>query len=249
VSAATGEPHSRVDGPAKVTGATKYAVEFSLPDLAHGAIVGSTIAKGGSPRSTARRPRAPGVLAVITHANAPKLPYRRQRPTPPVDPEIGLQIPVLQDDLVRHNGQYVALVVAETLEQATYAADLVRVAYDEEPAATSVETALAHAFPVIEANEGGGTTASYRGGDPVRALATLPPRSTAPTSSPARITIRSKLTPRSPPGVWCCTTRPSGPVTSAAASRSRSASRRRTSGCSHPSSAAPSAARSGPGRT
>ena len=46
MSAATGEPHSRVDGPAKVTGAARYAAEFSLPDLAYGAIVQSTIAKG-----------------------------------------------------------------------------------------------------------------------------------------------------------------------------------------------------------
>jgi xanthine dehydrogenase YagR molybdenum-binding subunit len=175
MSAATGAPYSRVDGPAKVTGAARYAAEFALPDLAHGAIVQSTIAKGRiTGIDTAAAERAPGVLAVITHANAPRLPYRRQHPTPPVDPEIGMQIPVLQDDLVRHNGQYVGLVVAETLEQATCAADLVRIAYEEEPAATAVEAALAHAFPVTEANEGGGTTASYRRGDPLHALAGAP---------------------------------------------------------------------------
>ena len=131
-----------------MTGAARYAAEFSLPDLAYGAIVQSTIAKGRiAGIDTAAAARAPGVLAVITHANAPKLPYQRQHPTPPVDPEIGLQIPILQDDLVRHNGQHVALVVAETLEQATYAADLVRVAYDEEPAATSVEARACPCLP------------------------------------------------------------------------------------------------------
>ena len=175
MSAATGQPHSRVDGVAKVTGAAKYAAEFARPDLAYGAIVQSTIAKGRIVTiDTAAAERAPGVLAVITHENAPKLPYQRQHPTPPVDPEIGAQLPMLQDDLVRHNGQYVALVVANTLEQATHAADLVRIAYDEEPAATSVEAALAHAFPVTEANAGSGTTASYHRGDPVRALADAP---------------------------------------------------------------------------
>ena len=77
MSAAIGEPLSRVDGPAKVTGAASYAAEFALPDLAYGAIVQSTIAKGRiTAIDTAAAERAPGVLAVITHANAPKLPYR-----------------------------------------------------------------------------------------------------------------------------------------------------------------------------
>ena len=147
MSAATGEPHSRVDGPAKVTGAARYAAEFSLPDLAYGAIVEHDRQGRITGIDTAAAERAPGVLGVITHASAPKLPYQRQHPTPPVDPEIGLQIPILQDDLVRHNGQYIALVVAETLEQATCAADLVRVAYDEEPAATSVEAGWPMPFP------------------------------------------------------------------------------------------------------
>jgi xanthine dehydrogenase YagR molybdenum-binding subunit len=175
MTSVVGEPLSRVEGVAKVTGAAKYAAEFVLPDLVHGVIVQSTIAKGRITEiDTAEAERAPGVLAVLTHQNAPRLPYRAPDPKPVVDPVIGLQIPMLQDDLVRHNGQHIALVVAETLEQATYAADLVRVAYDEEPAATSLEAALAYAFPVVEANEGSGTTASYRGGDPARALAEAP---------------------------------------------------------------------------
>ena len=175
MSTATGAPLSRVDGPAKVTGAARYAAEFMMPDVAYGAIVQSTIAKGRiTGIDTSAAERAPGVLAVITHRNAPKLPYQKQHPTPPVDPEIGAQLPMLQDDLVRHNGQHIGVVVAETFEQATYAADLVRIAYEEEPAATSVEAALPHAFPVTEGNEGGATPASYRRGDPARALADAP---------------------------------------------------------------------------
>src|SRR5690606_33651024 len=195
VNAVTGQPRSRIDGVAKVTGAAKYAAEFARPDLAYGAIVQSTIAKGRIVAiDTAAAERAPGVLAVITHENAPKLPYQRQHPTPPVDPEIGAQLPMLQDDLVRHNGQYVALVVANTLEQATHAADLVRIAYDEEPAATSVEAALAHAFPVTEANAGSGTTASYHRGDPGRALADAP----LPVGRP-RVSARGHHTPNEAP--------------------------------------------------
>ena len=175
MSPATGEPLSRLDGVAKVTGAARYAAEFAPPDLAHGAIIQSTIAKGRITEiDSSAAERAPGVLAVITHRNAPELPYQKQHPTPPVDPEVGVQLPMLHDNLVRHNGQHIGVVIAETFEQATYAADLVRIAYEEEPAATSIEAALAHAFPVTEGNEGGGTPAAYRRGDPDRALADAP---------------------------------------------------------------------------
>jgi len=81
---------------------------------------------------------------------------------------------MLHDNLVRHDGQHIGVVIAATFEQATYAADLVRIAYEEEPAATSVEAALAHAFPVTEGNEGSGTPAAYRRGHPDRALADAP---------------------------------------------------------------------------
>ena len=77
MSFVTGEPISRVDGVAKVTGAARYAVEFAPPDVACGVIIQSTIAMG---RITEIE-RAPGVLAVITHRNAPQLPYQKQHPT------------------------------------------------------------------------------------------------------------------------------------------------------------------------
>ena len=77
MSFVTGEPISRVDGVAKVTGAARYAAEFAPPDVACGVIIQSTIAKG---RITEIE-RAPGVLAVITHRNAPQLPYQKQHPT------------------------------------------------------------------------------------------------------------------------------------------------------------------------
>ena len=78
-----------------------------------------------SPRSTARRPkRAPGVIAVLTHRNAPRLAYRPHKGV--VDPEVGERLHVLQDDRVNHQGQPIALVIADTLEQAMHAATLVR---------------------------------------------------------------------------------------------------------------------------
>ena len=230
MSAATGEPHSRVDGPAKVTGAARYAAEFSLPDLAYGAIVQSTIAKGritaidGGGRARARRAR--GDHARRTRPSCPtsgSIPRRHGRPGDrPADPDPAGRPRAPQR-------QYVGLVVAETLEQATWPP-----IWCASPMTRSRRRRRSRpacpCLPLVEANEGGGTTASYRRGDLCARLPTLPRRSTGPTSLPARTTIRSRPTPRSPHGTandCCCTTRPSGRATSAAASRSPSASRAR----------------------
>src|SRR5581483_5965702 len=69
-----GTPTSRVDGHAKVTGAAQYAAEFIAPDLAYGALVTSTIARGRISRIDAGAARAvPGVLDVLTHSNRPAM--------------------------------------------------------------------------------------------------------------------------------------------------------------------------------
>src|SRR4051794_18798570 len=132
-----GRPVSRVDGRQKVTGGATYAAEFIVPGHAHGAIVRSTVAKGRIARiDTAPAERAPGVIAVLTHRNSPRLPYRAHKA--PVDPRVGERLHVLQNDRVNHQGQPVALVVAETLEQATHAATLVGVTYTSENGATDI---------------------------------------------------------------------------------------------------------------
>jgi xanthine dehydrogenase YagR molybdenum-binding subunit len=69
-----GDPVDRVDGPPKVTGAAPYPSDFTFPDLAHAVLVQSTIAAGTISRiDAAKAEAAPGVLAVITHENAPGL--------------------------------------------------------------------------------------------------------------------------------------------------------------------------------
>ena len=120
-----GQPVGRVDGRQKVTGAATYAAEFDVPGQAHGAIVRSTAPSGrlASIDSTTTE-RAPGVLVVLTPRNAPRLAYRQHKAA--VDPEVGERLHVLQDDRVIHQGQPIALVVADTLEQAVYASTLVR---------------------------------------------------------------------------------------------------------------------------
>lgn len=115
----------RVDGPAKVTGAAAYPSDVTYPDLAHVALVRSTVATGRISRiDTDAAGHAPGVLSVITHETAPRLergPAGLLGPAPP---------PPLQDDRILYHGQYVAAVVAETPHAATAAARLVEVAYD-----------------------------------------------------------------------------------------------------------------------
>ena len=69
-----GTPTSRVDGRAKVTGMARYAGEFNVPDLAYASVLTSTIAKGRITRiDTSQAAALPGVLAVYTHENGPRL--------------------------------------------------------------------------------------------------------------------------------------------------------------------------------
>ena len=132
-----GQPVSRVDGRQKVTGGATYAAEFDQPNQAHGVIVRSTVANGRiASIDSAEAERAPGVVAVLTHRNAPRLAYREHKGPP--DPEVGERLHVLQDDRVNHQGQPIALVIAETLDQATHAATLVRVTYAPEAATTDI---------------------------------------------------------------------------------------------------------------
>jgi xanthine dehydrogenase YagR molybdenum-binding subunit len=133
---------TRVDGVAKVTGKAKYAAEFQVPNLAYGFIVNSTATKG---RITAIETReaeaAPGVVRVFTHLNAPKLgPKKSTEEAPPrAEEEEDKSFRALQSDRIVFNRQPVALVVAETYEQARHAARLVKVSYDAERHHTDTE--------------------------------------------------------------------------------------------------------------
>src|SRR4051794_35000633 len=130
-----GRPLDRIDGRLKVTGAARYAAEIPLTDVAHAVLVQSTIGKGRIVEIDAKAAeRAPGVILVLTHRNAPKLASHKASPNQP-----GEAFPLLQDDKVHYNGQHIGLVVAESFEQATHAATLLRVRYAEERPATRLE--------------------------------------------------------------------------------------------------------------
>ncbi|MEV4579931.1 xanthine dehydrogenase family protein molybdopterin-binding subunit [Nonomuraea jabiensis] len=138
---AVGAPLSRVDGRLKVTGKALYAAEHDVDGVVHAVIVDSSIGRG---RITAIDTRAalahPGVLRVISHLNAPKLPYRDNTASnnPP-----GRRLRVFQDDQVLFYGQPVAVVVATTLQAAQHGASLVEVRYDAERPSTDLSQAQA----------------------------------------------------------------------------------------------------------
>jgi xanthine dehydrogenase YagR molybdenum-binding subunit len=135
-----GNPIDRIDGQLKVTGAAKYAAEFPVPDLVHAVLVQSTIAAGSiSGFELTEAQGMPGVLAIITPDNAGKL-------SSPKDVPQAVAGPLLQDRDIVFNGQHVAVVVAETLDQALAAAARVSVHYAHGEAATSMDALLGQAY-------------------------------------------------------------------------------------------------------
>ncbi|MGJ7534772.1 MULTISPECIES: aldehyde oxidoreductase molybdenum-binding subunit PaoC [unclassified Variovorax] len=116
-----GQPVDRIDGPLKTTGTAPYAYERHdvVPNQAYGYIVGSAIAKGRIISiDLSRAKAAPGVIAIVTHENAGKLGkgnFNTAR--------------LLGGPVIDHYHQAVALVVAQTFEQARAAAQLVQVQY------------------------------------------------------------------------------------------------------------------------
>src|SRR5439155_9450711 len=109
--------------------------------------------------------RATGVIAVLTHRNAPRLAYTPHKAM--VDPAVGERLHVLQDERVSHQGQPIALVMADTLEQANYAATLVRVTYASETETTDIS----RVDPVLPTPQQDGRPSEGRRGDPEGALA------------------------------------------------------------------------------
>jgi xanthine dehydrogenase YagR molybdenum-binding subunit len=133
-----GTATSRVDGRAKVTGAAKYAGEFTTAGLAHGSVVTSRIAKGRIARIDASEALAiAGVLDVLTHQNRPRIARVYSAYKDEVAPE-GSPFRPLYDDRIWFSGQPIALVVAEEPEIARFAASLVRVEYDAEAHVTDL---------------------------------------------------------------------------------------------------------------
>ena len=134
---ALGTSVPRVDGPRKVRGKARFAAEVPVGHMTYAALLYSTVARGRiTALDTAAAEAAPGVAFVMTHRNAPRL-------KPPAmflsDPRAAgaSSLPVMQDAEIHWNGEPVAIVLAETQEQADHAKSLITVAYQAEPARLS----------------------------------------------------------------------------------------------------------------
>ncbi|MFD4131346.1 xanthine dehydrogenase family protein molybdopterin-binding subunit [Streptomyces goshikiensis] len=163
-AAALGASVPRREGREKVTGAARYAAEQHLPLRAYAWPVPATVPRGRiTAVDTADALALPGVLGVLTPYDAPRL-------GPSDDPTLQL----LQDLRVPHRGWYVALAIADSLEEARAAATAVRVTYETEPHDVTLHAGHPGLYTPDEAN--GGYPAHREQGDPDAAFADAPVR-------------------------------------------------------------------------
>jgi xanthine dehydrogenase YagR molybdenum-binding subunit len=145
---AVGTSRPRIEGRLKVTGAAQYAADVPMEDLVHGAFVTSTVSRGRIRDIDASAVLVmPGVLALIDHTNAPRL-----------NPEAGVSffgpdgaLQLLQSDVIPFAGRPVALVLAETPEQARAAADALPVSYEQYPHDTTLTADHPAVRPALKA--------------------------------------------------------------------------------------------------
>jgi xanthine dehydrogenase YagR molybdenum-binding subunit len=164
-SAIIGAAVPRIDGPLKTTGTARYASDYNFPGLVYAEPVRATVAAGRIRRmDTSVAETMPGVLLVMHHGNTMPL-YRNGS-----GGRSSENRPAFEDNVVTYWGQYVAAVVAETLEQAKAAAAKVKVDY--EPAAFNVDPSLAQKLPP-EGQPDGPQVLSHRG-DPEGAFTSAP---------------------------------------------------------------------------
>jgi len=142
----TGAPINRVDAWAKVSGAARYSAEHPVDGAVHAVLVMSTIPSGRVLHivdSAARE--VPGVLLVMTHENALRLPAKTKDGK--LQPPIGRRLTLLQEDEVHYNNQPIAVVVADTFERAREAGARLRIDYERKPAVLDFEQAKRFVHP------------------------------------------------------------------------------------------------------
>ncbi|MCZ4092922.1 xanthine dehydrogenase family protein molybdopterin-binding subunit [Sinorhizobium psoraleae] len=165
-----GQPLPRIDGRAKVSGGARYAADFNQKGQAYAVIVSATAGLGRITEIGAEVVSAmPGVIAVISHLNAPRLAYGEHKGS--IDPAFGERLHVLQDDKVRFWGQPVAIVLADTLDHAERAAAALNVAYSAERPVVDPTGLLASAVVPEATKRGGRADADAGRGDADAALA------------------------------------------------------------------------------
>ena len=138
-----GKPVTRLDGALKVKGAAPFAAERSMDAMLYAALAYSTIARGRiETLDVAAATASPGVVSVMTYRNAPRMNAPAVFGTSPTaaGPH---DLPIMQGPDIHWNGQPIAMVLAETLEQAEHAASLITATYARDHAITSFAEAKA----------------------------------------------------------------------------------------------------------
>ncbi len=148
-----GQPISRIDGKMKVTGTAPYAVEHAIDNVAYGVPVASTIGSGQVTHiDTSVAEEMRGVLGIIHHGNVEPM----YRPAQGFERMIraGETRPPFEDNNVYYYGQYIALVIAETFQQAQAAAAKVRVNYDTKKPLVRLQDSTPEANPASKYSRG-----------------------------------------------------------------------------------------------
>ncbi len=124
----TSAEEGRVEAVAKVTGSGKYSAEYEVKNICYAVLVDSTIASGSIDKiDTATALLADGVIDIITHTNKPVVPGLADEET---IKKSRFTLPIFHTNKIFFKGQPIAVVIAETLEEATYAASLVKATYN-----------------------------------------------------------------------------------------------------------------------
>jgi xanthine dehydrogenase YagR molybdenum-binding subunit len=152
----------RVDARAKVTGTATYAAEHKIDNTVYGFLVGSTIAKGRIKSIDIKNAeRSPGVLAVLTYQNAPKIPGYQTGKDPSKPPTAGQPLRIFYDNEILYYDQPIALVIADTFERVLHAAKLVKATYEKSEHRTDLEKNLSKAK-----SPSGPRSSDYQRGEP-----------------------------------------------------------------------------------
>ncbi|MGU3360748.1 xanthine dehydrogenase family protein molybdopterin-binding subunit [Methylobacterium sp. M6A4_1b] len=191
--ASIGQPLTRRDGHAKITGAARYSADVRPEGLAHAVMAVSAVARGRVTRLDVAAARAhPGVIAVMTPENAPKLaksPDLKDNP-------FAFRLDLLQNDGVRYANQPIAVVVAETLESATEGAALLAPRYESEAVSVALGSGAVFAPETI----GAGSATDEGSGDIAAGMAAAEARIEATYDTAAQ--YHNALEPHSSVAQW-----------------------------------------------
>jgi xanthine dehydrogenase YagR molybdenum-binding subunit len=145
---AVGIARPRIDAPLKTTGTAMYASDHHFPGLLYAVPLGSTVANGNiEGMDTSKAEKMPGVVAIFHRTNLQKI--FRTAPDTDFTAYMDEHRPAFEDDVIRYYGQYVALAVAGTFEQATAAANAIRVTYKSEKPNVAKDLGLGRVKPDV----------------------------------------------------------------------------------------------------